>query len=42
MEAFYKTHEYLLAHTDAAVRRNLMSLGLTIFRLFGLAFCTTG
>ena len=24
MEAFYKTHEYLLAHTDAAVRRNLM------------------
>ena len=25
MEAFYKTHEYLLAHTDAAVRRNLMS-----------------
>ena len=24
MEAFYKTHEYLLAHTDAPVRRNLM------------------
>ena len=24
MEAFYKTHEYLLAHTDAAVRRDLM------------------
>ena len=24
MEAFYKTHEYLLAHTDARVRRNLM------------------
>lgn len=24
MEAFYKTHEYLLAHTEASVRRNLM------------------
>ena len=24
METFYKTHEYLLAHTEAAVRRNLM------------------
>jgi len=24
MEAFYKTHEYLLAHTDAPVRRTLM------------------
>lgn len=24
MEAFYKTHEYLLAHTDAPVRRELM------------------
>lgn len=24
MEAFYKTHDYLLAHTDAPVRRNLM------------------
>ena len=24
MEAFYKTHEYLLAHTEAAVRRQLM------------------
>ena len=24
MEAFYKTHEYLLAHTDAPVRRDLM------------------
>lgn len=24
MEAFYKTHEYLLTHTDAPVRRNLM------------------
>ena len=24
MEAFYKTHEYLLAHTDAPVRRGLM------------------
>ena len=24
MEAFYKTHEYLLAHTEAPVRRNLM------------------
>lgn len=24
MEAFYKTHEYLLAHTDAPVRRSLM------------------
>ena len=24
MEAFYKTHEYLLAHTEATVRRDLM------------------
>ena len=24
MEAFYKTHEYLLAHTEAPVRRALM------------------
>ena len=24
MEAFYKTHEYLLAHTEAPIRRALM------------------
>ena len=24
MEAFFKTHKYLVEHTDAPVRRNLM------------------
>ena len=24
MEAFYKTHEYLLAHTEGTYRRDLM------------------